>query len=222
MFTRKIVLASLSTVAIVLGVIGVAGAAAPKSSVASREHHSSAKTSVLGTRFAPTKKQARQLRRISRLVKAAPKASIAATADVSSSRPVALPTGRGDAWITPASDGSVCTFISDPLGGYGSSCASQADLLAGGAITVVGGSPTAPNPGELVAVIVIPDGGAAPTVQSPSGETDALMVSSNTASTVVASGSQIVAGKVVLTLPKVSVPKCDSPQPGESFRRCAL
>lgn len=125
------------------------------------------RVSSLTEPFNPTEAQRDDLRRLRARIQEAPSASIAASVEIPDARPVPLPEGLGYAWVAGAPGGGVCTFIPDPIGGYGSSCASEADLREGGSITVLGGA------GELndraVAVLVVPDGGATPVVTSPNG-----------------------------------------------------
>lgn len=125
------------------------------------------RVSSLTEPFSPTSAQRYELRRLRQQLRRANAASIASTIEIPNARPVPLPNDLGTAWVASAPDGGVCTFIPDPLGGFGSSCATQADLRSGGAITVLGGA------GELndqaVAVLVVPDGGPTPVVTSPDG-----------------------------------------------------
>ena len=128
-----------------------------------------------------------------------------------------LPGDLADAWVAPAEDGAICTYIPDPVGGYGASCATQEDLMAGGAITVLGGT------GELrdqaVVVVVVPDGGDAPVVTDPSGteETPAI---EGIGATVVSEESSVSVGDVSLTIPAFE-PVCEAAVDAE-FRRSAF
>src|SRR4051812_25489033 len=69
------------------------------------------KVSALQKPFHPTRRQRRQLAKLRRQVAGAPYASIASTASVTSARPVPLPDGLDDAWVSAASGGAICTFI---------------------------------------------------------------------------------------------------------------
>jgi hypothetical protein len=175
------------------------------------------RVSALKKPFHPTMHHRRELVELRRQVARAPRASIAFTASVPSARPVDLPGGLGDAWISQAGDGAVCTFIPDPLGGYGSSCASQADLRSGGAVTVLGGA------GELndraIAVMVVPDGGQDPVVTEPNGSQQHPDVE-GIGATVVPESSRVSIGSVSIEVPSFN-PHC-STNPNEDFRKCGL
>lgn len=126
------------------------------------------RVSSLTEPFSPTSAERHELRQLRKQLRRADGASVASSVEIPDARPVPLPDGFGTAWVASAPAGGVCTFIPDPLGGFGSSCASQADLRAGGSITVLGGA-GALN-GQAVAVLVVPDGGPTPVVTSPDGE----------------------------------------------------
>lgn len=175
------------------------------------------KVSALERPFTPTARHRRELSQLRRQISKSPMASIAATASVPDARPVALPEGLGDAWISLANDGAICTFIPDPLGGYGSSCSTQTDLRAGGAVTVLGGAGQLNN--EAIAVMVVPDGGQDPVVTEPDGSQDLPPVD-GIGATVVQESSRVTIGGVSIEIPEFD-PRC-SLSPNEDFRRCGL
>jgi hypothetical protein len=156
------------------------------------------RVSSLTEPFNPTETQRKDLERLRGQLGQAPTTSIAASVEIPDARPVPLPDGLGTAWVASAPDGGVCTFIPDPIGGYGSSCASQADLRAGGSITVLGGA------GELndqaVAVLVVPDGGPTPVVTAPDG-TETLEPVPGVGATLIPEESRLRIGGVSLRVP---------------------
>lgn len=194
--------------------IGVAGARVGKTKSAQLPP---VRVSVLERAFHPTRRHKHELVELRRQVAKAPRASIAATSSVPDARPVELPSGLGDAWIVSASDGAICTFIPDPLGGYGYSCASQADLRAGGAVTVLGGAGVLND--QAVAVIIVPDGGQDPVVTEPNGDQEHPDVE-GIGATVVPESSRVTVGAVSLEVPAFD-PHCSS-SPNDEFRKCGL
>lgn len=198
----------------IAGVIGVAGARTGGSRLGGQPP---VRVAALKSPFHPTIRQRRELTRLRRQMGTAPRASIASTAIVSDARPVVLPNGLGDAWVTLAADGAVCTFIPDPLGGYGASCASQADLRTGGAVTVLGGAGSLDN--RAIAVIVVPVGGQAPVVTEPDGTQNHPPVD-GIGAIVVPERSRITIGAVSIEVPVLDS-HCSS-SPNGDFRRCGL
>lgn len=161
------------------------------------------RVSSLTEPFEPTTAQRRDLRKLRSQLRRAHTASMATSVAIPDARPVALPEGLGTAWVASAPDGGVCTFIPDPLGGFGSSCATQADLRAGGSITVLGGA------GELsdqaIAVLVVPDGGPTPVVTSPNGKEKDEPVP-GVGAVMVSAESNLRIGDVNLDVPESEVP----------------
>jgi hypothetical protein len=156
------------------------------------------RVSSLTEPFNPTETQRQELTRLRGQLLQAPTTSIAASVEIPDARPVPLPGRLGIAWVASSPDGGVCTFIPDPIGGYGSSCASQEDLRAGGSITVLGGA------GELndqaVAVLIVPDGGPTPVVTAPDG-TERLEPVPGVGATLVPEESRLQIGGVSLRVP---------------------
>jgi hypothetical protein len=196
-----------------VAVIGVAGARTGGSVVTPPK----IKIAALDRPFNPTNRQRKELYTLRRQISRSPSASIASTASVPDSRPIPLPQGLGDAWVSQAGDGSVCTFIPDPLGGYGASCTTQADLRFGGAITVLGGAGALND--EAIAVMVVPDGGSVPVVTQPNGDQERRPLD-GIGATVVPESSRVTVGGVSLEIP-VFNPHCASSANGE-FRQCGL
>lgn len=161
------------------------------------------RVSSLTEPFNPTESQRYELKRLRGQIQQAPSASIAASVEIPDARPVPLPEGLGTAWVASSPDGGVCTFIPDPIGGYGSSCASEADLRAGGSITVLGGAGELNN--QAVAVLVVPDGGDTPVVTAPDG-TQSLEPVPGVGATIVPEESRLRIGNVSLRVPVADAP----------------
>lgn len=179
-----------------------------------------AKVSLLKAKFKPTRAERKRLRTIGRLVKRSPRGSLVARARVANARPVRRAVGLGDAWIAPAADGSICTFIPDPLGGYASSCATQDDLRAGGSITAVGAGPGRNADAEAHVVVVIPDGAPNPTAVSPDGEQSEIPIDANAGAATVGLGTTIRAGGKRLTIPRSIEPVCEPVEQGATSQVC--
>jgi hypothetical protein len=193
------------------------GVAAARSHAPRNEPRPPVRVSALERRVHLSRSERRELGRLHLHVARSARASIAATADVPSARPVDLPDGLGRAWVSPAADGAICTFIPDPLGGYGSSCASQDDLRTGGAVTVLGGA--GPLNNEAVAVMIVPDGGQAPVVTEPDGSQVTQSVD-GLGATVVPEKSVVTIGAVNLEVPTFD-PRCGA-GPARESRQCGL
>jgi hypothetical protein len=188
-------------------VVAIIGAATAQTATSSRQKHRPPVTvSALQGSFHPTRRQKRELRRLRAQIRKSPSATIASTADVDEARPVALPDDLGDAWVSMGDDGAVCTFIPDPLGGYGSSCATQEDLRVGGSITVLGGA--GQLSGEAVAVLVVPDGGQTPVVIEPDG-TEESHPTDGIGAALVSEESSVAIGAVQVTIPNFT-PRCQT------------
>jgi hypothetical protein len=186
--------------------VAIIGAATAQTVEPRLKHQRPVTVSALKQSFHPTRRQKRELRRLRTQIRKSPSTTIASTAAAEDAHPVALPEDLGDAWVTLADDGAVCTFIPDPLGGYGSSCATQSDLQAGGAITVLGGAGQLRD--EAVAVLVVPDGGQTPVVTDPNGSTEE-QPTDGLGAALVAEESSIAVGGVEVTIPDFA-PRCES------------
>ena len=161
------------------------------------------RVSSLTEPFNPTRAQRYELRQLRNQLRREHSASIASTVEVPDARPVPLPEDLGTAWVASAPDGGVCTFIPDPLGGFGSSCATQADLRAGGSITVLGGAGELSD--QVIAVLVVPDGGSTPIVTSPSGRQESEPVP-GVGAVLVPEESRVRIGGVSLEVPESDAP----------------
>lgn len=118
-------------------------------------------------------------------------------ADFDLARAAPVAGGSSNVWIAP-SGGDVCTFIPDPVDGYGASCAPIAAIKAGKAVTVLGGTPDTPAESVIVAVLV-PDG-AAPPVVVVDGQTSTLKVTGNVAAARLPATAQVKTAAVSLDL----------------------
>src|SRR4051812_30790818 len=72
--------------------------------------------------FHATRAQRAQRAEIRREFRHAPSDSAVASTVYDTARTVTIPGTGTDVWIAPDDNGGVCTFIDDPLGGYGSAC----------------------------------------------------------------------------------------------------
>lgn len=162
-------------------------------------HLKAMRVSSLTEPFTPTREQRYELRKLRRQLHRVHSASIAASVEIPDARPVTLPDGYGTAWVASAPDGGVCTFIPDPLGGFGSSCASQSDLRAGGSITVLGGAGALND--QAVAVLVVPDGGPTPVVTEPGKSQEAEPVP-GVGAVLVPEESRLSIGEVSMVVPE--------------------
>ena len=222
MNSKRTVLTVAIVAAALLVIAGVAQSesAPPPRSVASA--HAVTHISAFKRSFHPTRKQARQRRVLKRILKRAPRGSIAATANVAQSRPSPIAGGTGDVWITPADGGAVCTYITDPVDGYASSCATAADIAAGAAVTMLGGGSRGPLTASAIVAVVVPDEADTPSVIYPAGDRASIVVHSNAAAALVPLGSTVDSGGLLVLVPKAPAPKCAPPKPGESGKRCDL
>lgn len=167
-----------------------------------------------------TARQRSELRRLRHAISRSAPASIASTASAEISVPLKLPEGLGDAWVTQAASGSVCTFIPDPDDGFGSSCATEDDLRSGGSITLLGGAGRLAR--QAIVVTVTPDGAPPAVLKQPDGSTRVLSAS-NLGVALADAGSTISAGRQSIRIPDIR-PRCTSQKAGvaERFNRCTL
>jgi len=120
--------------------------------------------------------------------------SPAATADFALAQPVAVAGSSADAWIAP-SGSDVCTYLKDPVDGYGTACSTIEEVRAGGdTLTLAGGAPNSP----VILAAVIQDGGRAPEVIHGDGSVTALAVQSNVAAAVLPTTDTVrIAGRSI-------------------------
>lgn len=215
MISRKTIRALVAVsgaAALLLGVVWAASATPSQDGVTtSAKRHQTVRVSAFKKKFTPTRAQRAQRRGIRRQVKRSPRTSIASTAMISRSRPAPISGWAASAWIAPAADGSVCTFIPDPLDGWGASCATASEVAAGSAMTLLGGAPSGPLANAAIVAVVVPDGGQSPIVEQPNGSVVALDVSSNVAAAVVSPGALVRSGRAAITVPDPQLPEGLSP-----------
>jgi hypothetical protein len=199
----------------VLGVVGIASATsigrAGGERATSARH---ARLAVFDRPFHASRAQLRERAEIHREFRRAPRGTAVASAAIDGSRPVAIDGTSAEAWIAPAADGGVCTFIPDPLGGYGSACASPDSIAAGHAMTTLIVGQGGPLAGQAIVVIVEPDAAHAPTVHRPDGTTTHLALANNVATGILQPGDQVSSGVSTIEIPR---PVWDEPcGPGQS------
>lgn len=217
MFNHRIPVVAGIACAILMAV-GISATALPSKGV--QRAKSPVHISALSAARHLTAKQRSELRRLRRTVSRTPHASIASTASTEKAVPLSLPEGLGDAWVTQAADGSVCTFIPDPDDGFGSSCATEDDLRSGGSITLLGGA------GRLawkaIVVTVTPDG-APPAVLKRADGAIRPLSASNFGTTLAAAGSTITAGQQSIRIPDAT-PRCTgaNTKAAVGYTRCTL
>lgn len=163
--------------------------------------HRSVTISAFHRPFKPNRAQRAQRRAIARMIKRSPRASIASSAKVKHSRAVKIEGYPDSVWIAPADDGSVCTFIPDPVDGWGAGCATPEELLSGNAVTMLGGAPGTVLAQDAIVAIVIPDGGEPPTVQRSDGSVSVMNVDLNVAAAVLPSGALVRSGRASVAIP---------------------
>lgn len=185
-----------------------------------------AKISAFKRKFTPTRAQRVQRRAIKRQIRRSPRTSIAASADSSRSRPVPVAGFDASVWIMPADDGAVCTFIPDPVDGWGASCATAEEVADGSAVTLLGGWSTGPLADAAIVAVVVPDRSEGPTLERPDGSVAAIDVNSNVAAAVVPPGALVRSGRVTVTVPNSPPSNCSPRADGEgsaagTYLQCA-
>lgn len=180
-----------------------------------------ANVSIIGAKFKPTQLQRKRIRSIKRMIKRAPRGAIVAGANTTNARPISRAPGLGDAWIVPAEDGSICTFIPDAIDGYASSCATEEDLIAGGSITALASMPGSGDGVEAQVVLVVPDQSPNPSILRLDGTSHEIPITGNVGSAIAAPGEKIIAGRVQMTVPELEQPACGQVRPRAASWSCA-
>jgi hypothetical protein len=124
-------------------------------------------------------------------------------AEFSSATPAPIAGASSQVWIAP-SDGAVCTYIPDPVDGWGGTCATLSTVEAGEAFSILGGPNDDIGDTAIVAVVVA-DGGAAPTVVA-NGVTTALAVQNNVAAALVPTTDTLNVGRRSIPLSVMNGP----------------
>jgi hypothetical protein len=109
------------------------------------------------------------------------------SADLELARVAPIAGTQADAWIAPAGNG-ICTYLPDPVDGYGAGCSTLTEIEAGTAYAVLFGD--LPKE-EVMFAAVVPDGAAAPSVQLADGSVETLGVHSNVAAAILPSTATV-------------------------------
>jgi hypothetical protein len=203
---------------LVLAAVGIASATSAHGGAAKKPH---ARISAFHRPFHPTRNQRAQRTEIRREFRQAPRESAVASTAYDSARTVTIPDTETDVWIAPDDGGGVCTFIADPLNGYGSACHTSEVIANGQAATMLIVGEGDPLSGKALVAIVEPDGAAPPTVRAPNGATRELPLEGNLATGLVNPGDTLESNGNEIVVPQPIHRDCAPPEPGESFRRCS-
>ncbi len=217
-FTAVLTVAITALVAVTAALASSSGGS---NSTAASARDGAVRLAVFDSKPRLTRKQKRQRAAIRRHVARSGHRSLIASANVAQAHPVPIGDGLGDAWIAEADDGAVCTFIPDPVDGYGASCATEADLRAGNTVTILGGGSTGPLTDSAIVAVVVPDGREDPTVTLPDGNSKALAARSNLATGVVPISTKVRSGGASVTVPSRTAFECAPAAPGSTYRRCS-
>ncbi|MGH2902356.1 MAG: hypothetical protein ACRDK7_01995 [Solirubrobacteraceae bacterium] len=125
-------------------------------------------------------------------------------AEFSSATPAPIVGASSEAWIAPSNEG-VCTYIPDPVDGWGGTCATLSTVEDGEAFSILGGPNDNMGSNALVAVVVA-DGAQAPTVVTASGVTTSLAVHNNVAAALLPTTDTLQAGARSIPLSVVDGP----------------
>jgi hypothetical protein len=98
-------------------------------------------------------------------------------ADFGLARAAPIAGSSADAWIAPAGNG-VCTYLPDPVDGYGAGCSTIGEVKKGKAVSILFGD--VPG-GAVMFSAVVADGGSEPRVIHSDGSVSLLAVRSNVA-----------------------------------------
>ncbi|HEY4918015.1 MAG TPA: hypothetical protein VIH92_13970 [Solirubrobacteraceae bacterium] len=119
-------------------------------------------------------------------------------ADFSAAHPAPISGRSSQVWIAPSGN-DVCTYIPDPVNGWGGGCYPVGTVEAGEAYSIMGG----PNAGlgdNVIVAVVVSDGGPAPQLVAPNGTTSTLAVSSNVAAALVPADDSLKVGAQTIDL----------------------
>jgi len=205
---------------LVFAAVGIASATSEHRTVTAKKAHG-ARISVFHHPFHPTRAQRAQRAEIRREFRHTPPDSAVASAAYDSARTVTIPGTDTDVWIAPDENGGACTFIADPLGGYGSSCATANAIANGQAATMLIVGDGTSLAGKALVALVAPDGAAAPLVRSANGTTRELPIDGNLATGLLEPGDVIESNSNDIVVPKPRHHECAPPAAGEAFRRCS-
>jgi hypothetical protein len=120
-------------------------------------------------------------------------------ADFSAARPVPIAGTQWQVWIAPSGN-EVCTYIPDPVNGWGGSCSSLASVEAGDAYTILGGGSAAALGENVIVAVIVADGQEAPRIVDPNGANSPIAVHSNVAAALVPASSSLKLGTQSINL----------------------
>jgi hypothetical protein len=120
-------------------------------------------------------------------------------ADFSDAHPAPIVGSDSSAWIAP-SGGKVCTYLPDPVDGWGGGCYPLGSVEEGRAYTILGGGVTTSLAGSVIVAVVVPDGDPAPSVLAPDGSSRTLAVTGNIAAAIVPSADTLETGGLSINL----------------------
>jgi hypothetical protein len=206
---------------VLLAVAAVGIANATSGQHGANKHAHPMRISALHRPFHPTRIQRAQLRELRREFRPAPRNSAVASTVYDAARTVTIPGTTTDVWIAPDENGGVCTFIDDPLGGYGSACHTADVIASGRAVTMVLVGDDSELSGKALVAMVEPDGAVPPTVRTKDGTTRELPIQANVATAVVDPGETISANGNDTVVPQPHHYACAPPQGDEQFKRCS-
>lgn len=115
------------------------------------------------------------------------------SADFSAARPAPIAGGEEQVWIAPSGN-DVCTYIPDPVNGWGGGCSSLESVEAGDAYTMLGGDSKTSLGDNVIVAVVVADGQPAPRIVDPSGASSPIAVHSNVAAAFVPTSDSLELG----------------------------
>jgi hypothetical protein len=130
------------------------------------------------------------------LASAAADGLAAGDADFSLARAAPIAGSSANVWIAPAGNG-VCTYLPDPVDGYGAGCATISEVREGNAVSVLLGD--LPN-GAVMFAAVVADGGPEPRVIHRDGSVSSLVVRSNVAAGLLQPSDKVQTGGAAVDL----------------------
>jgi hypothetical protein len=119
-------------------------------------------------------------------------------ADFSAAHPAPVVGRSSQVWIAPSGN-DVCTYIPDPVNGWGGGCYPVGTVEKGEAYSIMGG-PTDGLGDNVIVAVVVADGESAPQVVAPNGTTSPLAVNSNVAAALVPAGDSLKVGAQTIDL----------------------
>lgn len=222
---RNMLIAGAISAACVPAVVGAASATPSEGLAQETKQRGTIRSahdlSVFRDRHRLTRRQRGQRARLARAFRGAPLRLAVARAEFPNAVPVPIDGGSDSVWVAPTAAGGVCTFIPDPIDGYGSSCATVEEINAGLAVTMLGGGTSGTLASSAITAVIVPDGRAGPTLSGPGIATRTLRVASNVATAVARSGDTVTSEGKAIVVPPPAGTNCALAAPGDTFRRCS-